>query len=117
MIDGSCVQVDCGKPRLAQRVDGGGHQPRKVLDAVKLTEIRRRQYILNRHPEGLVVHRPRQSPGQTRRKLLECDDLQAMPAVARRIEPKLAHGQTVMNNDSFASDLGHGLLLNSGSRW
>ena len=117
VLGGARMQVDVGEPRLAQGIDSGRHHSRQVLDAVELAEIRRRQNRLNRRSQGFVVDRPQQSSGQTRRKLLESDDLQAVPAVVRRIEPKLAHGQTVMDNDGSALDLGHGLLLNPGCRW
>ena len=99
MSGGPGLKVEARTPRLAQGVGGGVHHAGKVLDTVEFSEFRVRQHGPDRLPEGVVVDRPGQTAGQSRRQLLERHDLQAVPAVACGGETKLAHRQPVVGDD------------------
>ena len=102
MLTGPGLKVEAGPPRLAQRVGAGAHHARQRLDPVQLADIRLRQDGYDGFPEGIVVHRLRQSAREPCRELLEGHDLEPVLPVPGRIQPQLPHPEPAMGDDRTA---------------
>ena len=99
MSGGPHPKVETGPPDLAQGIGGGIYHAGKALDAVELAEFRVRQNGPDRVPKSVVINRPDQAAGQSRRQLLECHDLEAVPALACGGETGLTQRKPIMDDN------------------
>ena len=98
MARSALLQINAGAPYLTDRVHCRGDHSRERFQTVELAEAQCGQCRLNGLAQSLFIDRACETARESRRKLLESENVQPVLAIPRGIQSSLAHGVATVSN-------------------
>src|SRR5450631_4538772 len=98
MARSALPQINAGAPYLTDRVHCRGDHSWERFQTVELAEAQCGQCRLNGLTQSLFIDRACETPRESRRKLLESENVQPVLALPRGSQAPLAHGVATVSN-------------------